>query len=223
MTDIDSQAVPKKSSVHDVQAPDAMRRNPQQLRSRRMVNAIVESARQILEQEGRGALSTTALEVVSGVSKASIYQYFPNLDAVVAEVFHDVIRLRISEWGGMGEIDISNIESMVTIVVDAALTLHRELLELDPEFYRNYSGFYDLWQAFDETHQLENATMVFLKQNIERCEDFNAMGDTRLLAYALGRSVELTTYAMLRDDPGFLEHPEFRKILMRIGCAVLSR
>ncbi len=137
-------APPALSSVHEIRAPDPMRRTPQQLRSRRMVNAIVEAATVILQREGRAGLSTTSLELVSGVSKASIYQYFPNLDAVVAEVFHDVIRHRMSEGETHQPPSSMTVTSVVTMVVDSALQVHRELLQLDREFYCSFSGHYDL-------------------------------------------------------------------------------
>ncbi|MAZ90075.1 MAG: hypothetical protein CL693_20775 [Cellvibrionaceae bacterium] len=216
-------ALQKTPSIRKVQKPDAMRRVPQQLRSRRMVNAIVDAAGQILRQQGREGLSTTSLEVVSGVTKGSIYQYFPNLDAVVAEVFHDVIRQRMAEWSAAQITEFEKAADVVTLVVDSALGLHGELLALDRVFYCSYSGFYDLWQAFDETQQRHNASMLFLKQNLEQCVDFPIGLDARMAAYALGRSVELTTYAMLRDDPDFLTRPELRNILIRIGCAITER
>jgi AcrR family transcriptional regulator len=213
----------KASGIREVQPPDGMRRTPQQLRSRRMVNAIVEAAGQILRQQGREGLSTTSLEVISGVSKASLYQYFPNLDAVVAEVFHDVIRQRMTEWSNTYVTEFVRAVDVVTLVVDSVLLLHRELLELDREFYCSYSGYYDLWQAFDENQQCHNASMLFLKQSLEQCNDSPTESDIPITAYALGRSIELTAYAMLRDDPDFLAHPEFRNILTRIGCAIVQK
>lgn len=199
-----------------------MRRIPQQLRSRRMVNAIVEAAGNILHNDGRQALSTTSLEVVSGVSKASIYQYFPNLDAVVAEVFHDVIRRRMLEWSREPLASSMAMADVVTLVVDSALRLHGELISLDREFYCNYSGYYDLWQAFDDHQQRSDASLLFLKESLECCVDFTDGADSRLMAYGLGRSVELTTYAMLRDDPEFLSDPHFRGMLIRIGRSVFE-
>ena len=210
------------ASAHQIASPDAMRRTPKQLRSRRMVNAIVDAARTILHNEGREALSTTSLELVSGVSKASIYQYFPNLEAVVAEVFHDVIRQRITDKSALPSNEAINLRQFVELLVDSALDLHKLLLSLDRGFYRSYSGYYDLWQAFDEVNDGTDVSVPFLKKQLERCTDYQTGADTRLHAYALGRTIELTTYAMLRDDPDFLSNPKFRHILIGVAMATVS-
>lgn len=214
----------KGQAVRGVQVPDPMRRAPQQLRSRRMVNAIVESAYKILREQGREGLSTTALEVVSGVTKASIYQYFPNLDAVVAEVFHDVLREKLSKYTTFKGQDDFTCNCLVEEVVDSALALHRDLLTLDANFYRSYSGYYDLWQAFDDVYDVSGGSVQFLQRQLTRCVDYNGSEEQmRMSAYALGRAIELTIYALLRDDPDFLEQEGFRSMLIGIGLATINR
>ncbi len=43
-----------------------------------------------------------------------------------------------------------------------------------------------------------------------------------MTCFALGRSIELTVYAMLRDDPDFLTKPEFRNTMIRMGRAIVA-
>ena len=62
----------------------AIRKSPRQERSRVLVEAIVEAAASIVVRQGRHALTTNAVAVRAGVSIGSLYQYFPNREAVLA-------------------------------------------------------------------------------------------------------------------------------------------
>lgn len=59
------------------------RRNPVQQRSSATVDAILEAAIQILAREGQAGLTTNAIAARAGISVGSLYQYFPNKQAVV--------------------------------------------------------------------------------------------------------------------------------------------
>jgi AcrR family transcriptional regulator len=60
------------------------RRSPSQARSRATWEAIVEAAAQILERGGAAAFSTGAVAERAGVSIGTLYQYFPDKQAILA-------------------------------------------------------------------------------------------------------------------------------------------
>lgn len=59
------------------------RRTPQQLRSQRRVARILDAAIHVFAQRGYGAATTTAIAEQADVSVGSIYQFFPNKEAVL--------------------------------------------------------------------------------------------------------------------------------------------
>jgi AcrR family transcriptional regulator len=59
------------------------RRSPRQARSRAACEAIVEAAAQILERHGPEALNTNAVAERAGVSIGTLYQYFPDKQAIL--------------------------------------------------------------------------------------------------------------------------------------------
>lgn len=61
-------------------------RVPRQERSRGTVSAILESAIHILEKEGLEGLKVSALVERAGYGVGTLYQYFPNIDAVMREL-----------------------------------------------------------------------------------------------------------------------------------------
>jgi AcrR family transcriptional regulator len=60
------------------------RKSPLQARSANTVEAILEAAARILESQGLVACTTNAVAQRAGVSIGSLYQYFPNRDALTA-------------------------------------------------------------------------------------------------------------------------------------------
>jgi AcrR family transcriptional regulator len=60
------------------------RRKPRQARSKAMVEAILEAATRVLVARGYEGTTTIAVAEQAGVSIGSLYQYFPNKEALVA-------------------------------------------------------------------------------------------------------------------------------------------
>lgn len=59
------------------------RKAPGQARSRETVHVILEASVRILESEGLRGFNTNAVASKAGVSVGSLYQYFPNKDAIL--------------------------------------------------------------------------------------------------------------------------------------------
>jgi AcrR family transcriptional regulator len=64
------------------------RRRPRQARARITVTAILEAAERLLVEQGYAAASTNAIARRAGVSIGSLYQYFPDKEAVFREVLN---------------------------------------------------------------------------------------------------------------------------------------
>lgn len=62
------------------------KKKPKQARSRETVETLVEATTRILERDGLEGLTTNRVAEVAGVSIGSLYQYFPNKEALVEEV-----------------------------------------------------------------------------------------------------------------------------------------
>jgi AcrR family transcriptional regulator len=101
------------------------RKVPRQERSRALVEAIVEAAARILVQQGRDALTTNAVALRAGVSIGSLYQYFPNREAILAAVVSDH-RAHVRHC--MAQVDLSDaagLTEIVTRIVAGLFAAHR--------------------------------------------------------------------------------------------------
>jgi AcrR family transcriptional regulator len=68
---------------------------PQQARSQRLVAAILEAAIRVLARDGASAFTTIRVAERAGVSVGSLYQYFPDKQAIL-------VRLQRDEWERTG-------------------------------------------------------------------------------------------------------------------------
>ncbi len=64
------------------------RKLPKQARSGATVEAILEAAAQVFERQGYAAGTTNRIAERAGVSIGSLYQYFPNKDAILVALVH---------------------------------------------------------------------------------------------------------------------------------------
>lgn len=72
-----------------VELPARPRKQPKQARSVALVEALKTAGREILEGEGREALSIYRLSDYSGVAISSIYEYFPTIESLIGAIFED--------------------------------------------------------------------------------------------------------------------------------------
>ena len=73
----------KQSEQHRAQAVDFVRRRPRQSRAKDTVEVIFEATARILQREGRTALNTNYIAESAGISVGTLYQYFPNKEAIL--------------------------------------------------------------------------------------------------------------------------------------------
>jgi AcrR family transcriptional regulator len=69
----------------------SLRKQPKQARSTRLVEDVLQAAIQVLSREGARRFTTARVAEAAGVSVGSLYQYFPNKEAIL-------FRLQLDEW-----------------------------------------------------------------------------------------------------------------------------
>ncbi len=129
--------------------PLGPRKTPTQERARATVDALLQAAAYILVKRGWQALTTNSIAERAGVNIASLYQFFPNKEAIVAEVERRHIvetRAKMAEVYARHPGD--GVESRVRRLVEAGIAahlvapaLHRAFAERLPQ--RDHDAFDD--------------------------------------------------------------------------------
>lgn len=95
------------------------RKAPRQARSLETVKAIVEAAARILEEGGHAGLSTNAVAERAGVSIGSLYQYFPNKDALIGALIARETALLIED--ARRALDEPSGQRGIALLIDACI------------------------------------------------------------------------------------------------------
>ncbi|MCW5893453.1 MAG: TetR/AcrR family transcriptional regulator [bacterium] len=102
-------------------------RRPHQRRARETVEVILRATAHILSRDGLGGLTTNRVAEKAGVSIGSLYQYFPDKEALVAEVrrrYDDAFRERMLAL--VGEAVTLPLAATIARGVRTLIALHAE-------------------------------------------------------------------------------------------------
>jgi AcrR family transcriptional regulator len=117
----------KAARAHvSVRAPKPARRAPTQRRARQTVAAIVEAAGRLLVEKGRMGVTTNAVAERAGVSIGSVYQYFPDKQAIFAALQER----HIEQVMPLVRHTIERLADPAVDIVDALIGLMRAMAEL---------------------------------------------------------------------------------------------
>ena len=103
------------------------RKAPRQGRAQITYDAIVEAAAHIIATGGLAAFNTNAVAERAGVSIGSLYQYFPNKDALMVALIHQQQTRQLDTIkDAVGEVMGGDLETVVRALIRAAMRHHRD-------------------------------------------------------------------------------------------------
>ena len=193
-----------------------------------LVNAIQEACLKILQEEGPEQLTTQRIADVAGVNIASLYQYFPNKEAILGKVFQqriqqysDCAKTRFSE---IDKLSRASLEDTLAAIVEMEVEQRLMLLAMDAEFYRAYQHNFDIHRKINElTISMSNPGWEewfpdFLQRHKERLRS----NDVQRLSRIASHAITGVLLSAISEDPDLLTRDEFKEdlstLLIRYLC-----
>jgi AcrR family transcriptional regulator len=182
------------------------------------VDAILTATAQILTQEGYDTASTNRIADRAGVSIGSLYQYFPNKEALVAAL----IERHVSEMVEIVESKLKDffdapLEVMLYETVKACIaahaanpTLHRVLEEQVPRIGK-------LKQIESAEEQIKELLRAYLQKNQHQIQPQNL----DLTVFILGCTVESLTHAAVIEQPQLLHNGQLDREITNLLLSYL--
>ncbi len=179
------------------------RKIPAQARSRATVDAIIQAATYILTKVGWEGLTTNAIAERAGVNIGSLYQFFPNKEAIIAELQRrhatdtrtDLLEvLRVLPDQPSLRDALSLIVEMLVAEHRIAPALHKAIHEELPRTVRHLDDGKDSLQQ-----QFAQVLKPFMKN----------VPDPELSIYLMSIAAHAIIHTVTADQPTLLEQPAF--------------
>jgi AcrR family transcriptional regulator len=198
------------------------RKLPKQPRSEATVQTILEAAAQVFERHGYAAGTTNRIAERAGVSIGTVYQYFPNKDAILVALVHrhlaeslEVLEPHLEQLAGGAGFD-----EVLPDIVQAMVAMHA----LAPDLHR---------VLFEET-QLPPTLRAELDELEDQLVDMAARAlaadpstvpnDPRLTARVVISAIESLTHRLvLRPPPGVTPDTIAREITALVRAYIQTR
>lgn len=105
--------------------PLTPRKSPRQARSKVTCDVILDAATQLLAAGGLARFNTNAVAARAGVSIGSLYQYYPNKDAVMVALIHRSQQRQLETVAGaIASLGDASLPEKVRAIVRAAMQHH---------------------------------------------------------------------------------------------------
>lgn len=124
-----------------------IRKQPHQERARATLDAILVAATRVLEREGLARLTTTRIADVAGVSVGSLYQYFPNREAIVGALIDQQLDTMLTTFRRL------LVEQATLPLEDAVTTVLCGLLAVAGSHERLHAALYDEMSVAQRTER----------------------------------------------------------------------
>ncbi|VVM58447.1 TetR/AcrR family transcriptional regulator [Pseudomonas fluorescens] len=209
--------------VLQIEMPAQPRKEPRQARSIALVAALKQTARHIIENEGREALNPLRLAVDSGVAISSIYEYFPTMEALISAMFDDYRAKARTELF----VDIMALP-LGTTLFDGLLLALRAILAtqvkktlFDPVFSVR-STHYEELVRLDLVKAKQTLSGTVSSSLMKRFASEIRVKDRAKAEFMLYQTLSTLPRAMLLERPGYLNDESTPKLMAQMLHTLLT-
>lgn len=221
-----TQASSRSQGSHDsilLELPARPRKQPRQARSVALVEALKTAGREILEGQGREALSIYRLSDHSGVAISSIYEYFPTIDSLVAAIFEDYrADARRQVIASIHALPASaTLYDGIEVILRTGLGALHRWLQIDSQLSIQ-SAYYGELVRLDIVKPERFWISAVIPALVQRFSDQVVVGDREKAGFLAYQAVTALPRALMIEKPHYLLEDETVRLLTRMLHALLS-
>jgi AcrR family transcriptional regulator len=136
----------------------APRKTPQQARSRQTRKDILEATAHLLNRKPFGEVSTNHIAKKTGISIGTLYKYYPNKDAILADLSMMFMQQDAELFGRIFEGSSRRRQkkgALIDDLVEALMTVHRDDVQVRGVVYQNLERLKLLGPAQSATRKIQ--------------------------------------------------------------------
>ena len=194
-------------------------RKPRQARSKATVEAILEAAAQVLRRDGLEGCTTARIAKRAGVSVGTLYQYFPNKEAVYTELIDRLLDDRVKTRAAVlaRDREVVDVGTTIRALIDELLVIHLADPELLHQLHR-----YEASMGLARLDLYQEHMQAIVAEQLERNAAHIRPVDYELAARVLVHGVTGIIERMTRDDPEMPARPEIRREIAALVAGYLT-
>jgi AcrR family transcriptional regulator len=165
---------------------------------------------------------------VAGVNISSLYQYFPNKEAILAAVYAAKLRAEaegiVSRAPVLAKVANQSLEDALRALIQSYVDPQRRFSHLNAEFYGKYHHVFDLRTGANE-EALAHGQLSFdewfltvLKRHRARLR----VADLKLASFLVTRTLEGVFRLAVEERPDLLDSPAFQEELLALLLGYLE-
>lgn len=198
--------------------PQVLKKKPVQERSKATVEAIYEAAGQVLAKEGLARTTTHRIAKRAGVSVGTLYQYFPNKQAIFEELLREyrkasLERLSSALAGAWG--------APIEEIIDVAIACFTLPFFENPEVSSALMQHRDHFAKPAERQETMEAAQRLIVMAMEAREDIPKVPDPDMVAFTLVRVAEALSLATVVERPDAMLDGRHKRELKHLAVAYL--
>jgi AcrR family transcriptional regulator len=186
------------------QARTTPRKRPRQARAKDTVDAILEATARVLVKRGVDGLTTNAVAGAAGVSIGSLYQYFPNKEALVAAL----IDRHVEAINGAVMAELVRVAALpIPQAVRSVVELTLRARAVDPELHRVLTEQVTRLARLAKLRELDELCHRMVAGMIAARKDELAIDDPDLAAFVIVSAIEAIAHRSALLYPHRLRDP----------------
>jgi AcrR family transcriptional regulator len=178
--------------------PTTPRKSASQKRSQATVEILLDATARVLTRMGYDRASTNRIAAMAGVSVGSLYQYFPNKEALVATLVarhnREMLQLLRDALEKVGSLDLETaMRELVRATVDAHL--------VDPALHRIFAEQVPRMGQLAKIEALQRETFLLIRAYLQERRDEISIRDLDSATSICVTTVEALTHEFVIDRP----------------------
>ena len=166
-----------------------------------MVETLLDATARVLVREGYDRASTNRIAAVAGVSVGSLYQYFPNKEALVAALVarHNRETLQLVR-DALKKVTSSDLKTAMRELVKAAVDAHL----VDPALHRIFADQVPRMGQLAKIEALQREAFLLVRTYLEERRDEISVRDLDATTSICVTTVEALTHEFVINKPDAL-------------------
>jgi AcrR family transcriptional regulator len=196
------------------------RKLPKQSRSRVTVEAILEATTHILVEEGYDKANTNRIAERAGISIGSLYQYFPNKEALMTALMEQ----HAQEMAELVETKLNRLfDSPLEIAIPEIITAVVAAHAINPRLHQVLSEEIPCSERSPQMHKADERITQLLRAYLDRWRDRIQPQNIDLTVFILSRTVDSLCHAAVIEQPNLVSNSQFEREVSNLLLAYLIK